>query len=268
MATFGASADRIDGGFIRRFDVHQRIQHIMMFSSFIVLAMTGLPLKFSGWAISQWWMGVWGGIANLRTVHHGAAYVMMASFVYHLVYLGIGLFILRRPFPTEMLPGPQDLKDLVQDFKYNLGFSNQKVQFGRFSYREKFDYWAVGWGLVMMVGGGLILMHPVGAAKILPGWIIPLALVAHSDEAVLAVGWILIVHMYFAHLHPMIFPINKAIFTGKVPMHLYHEEHPLEYAKIMAAANLPRQTEEEEEHVAPAPAESPVFVPAQAPEQS
>ena len=93
--------------------------------------------------------------------------------------------------------------------------------------------------MVIMIGGGLVLMFPVGAAKILPGWAIPFALVAHSDEAVLAVGWILMVHMYFAHLHPLVFPMNKAIFTGKVPMHLYREEHALEYAQIMAAANLP-----------------------------
>ena len=81
----GATADRIDGDSIRRFDVHQRIQHIMMFSSFIMLAITGLPMKFSEWAISQWWIGVWGGIDNMRAVHHAAAWIMIASCVYHLV---------------------------------------------------------------------------------------------------------------------------------------------------------------------------------------
>jgi len=144
-----------------------------------------------------------------------------------------------------MLPGPQDVKDLVRDMKYYVGLTDEKPQYGRFSYREKFDYWAVGWGMVIMIGGGFVLMFPVGAAKILPGWAIPFALVAHSDEAVLAVGWILVVHMYFAHLHPLVFPMNKAIFTGKVPMHQYREEHGLEYAQIMAAANLPLVPAEE-----------------------
>jgi formate dehydrogenase subunit gamma len=245
MATSGATADRIDGDSIRRFDTHQRIQHIMMFSSFIILAITGLPMKFSEWAISQWWIGVWGGIGNLRAVHHAAAWVMIACFVYHLVYLLVSLTVLKRPFPTHMIPSIQDAKDLIQDMKYNVGLSDEPVKFGRFSYREKFDYWAVGWGLMIMVGGGLILMFPVQAAQILPGWAIPFALLAHSDEAVLAVGWILIVHMYFAHLHPLVFPMNKAIFTGKVPMHQYREEHALEYAQIMAAANLPLAPAEE-----------------------
>jgi formate dehydrogenase subunit gamma len=257
MATSGATADRIDGDAIRRFDIHQRIQHIMMFSSFIVLAMTGLPMKFSGWGVSQWWIGVWGGIDNMRTVHHAFAWLMIASCVYHIAYLLVSVTVLKRPFPTEMLPRMQDFKDLVKDMKYFVGLSDEKPQFGRFSYREKFDYWAVGWGILMMVGGGLILMFPVGAAKILPGWAIPFALVAHSDEAVLAVGWILIVHMYFAHLHPLVFPMNKSIFTGKVPLHQYREEHALEYAQIMAAANLPLVPAEEA--TAPVPAESPAI---------
>jgi formate dehydrogenase subunit gamma len=244
-ATSGATPDRIDGNQIRRFDIHQRIQHIMMFSSFITLAMTGLPMKFSDWGISTWWIGVWGGIDNMRAVHHAAAWLMIASCVYHAIYLLVSVTVLKRPFPTAMLPKLQDLKDFVQDMKYFTGLSDKKPEFGRFSYREKFDYWAVFWGITIMVGGGLVLMFPVAFAKILPGWAIPFAFIAHSDEAVLAVGWILIVHMYFAHLHPLVFPMNKAIFTGKVPMHQYREEHGLEYAQIMAAANLPLEPAEE-----------------------
>jgi formate dehydrogenase subunit gamma len=122
--------------------------------------------------------------------------------------------------------------------------TNERPKFDRFSYREKFDYWAVGWGIVIMIGGGLILMFPVGAAKILPGWAIPFALVAHSDEAILAVGWILVVHMYFAHLSPLVFPMNKSIFTGRVPITRYREEYPLEYVQLMAAANIDPATAE------------------------
>jgi formate dehydrogenase subunit gamma len=244
MAKRGAPVERIAGDSIRRFDVHQRIQHIMMFSSFILLAVTGLPMKFSEWAISQWWMGVLGGIGNLRAVHHAAAWVMIASCVYHVAYLMISTIVLKRPFPTKMLPRVKDFKDFAQDVKYYLGLSKERPQFDRFSYREKFDYWSVFWGIAIMVGGGLILMFPVSAAKILPGWAIPFALVAHSDEALLAVGWILIVHMYFAHLSPLVFPMNKSIFTGKVPMSRYREEYPLEFAALMAAANIDPETAE------------------------
>ena len=253
--TVGASPDRIDGDSIRRFDVHQRIQHIMLFSSFIILAITGLPMKFSDWHSSQWWIGVWGGIDNLRSVHHAAAFIMIGSCVYHLGYMLVSLVVLKRPFPTHMLPKLQDVKDLILDMKYYVGLSDVKAEYGRFS------YWAVGWGMVIMIGGGFVLMFPVGAAKLLPGWIVPLALVAHSDEAVLAVGWILVVHMYFAHLHPLVFPMNKAIFTGKVPMHLYKEEHGLEFAQIMAAANLPLDHAPAGEPKAPVTAPVPADLP-------
>ena len=94
-----------------------------------------------------------------------AAWVMIASCLYHVVYLLVSIIVLKRPFPTEMLPRPQDLKDLIQDMKYYTGLSDEPAKFGRFSYREKFDYWAVGWGLVMMVGGGLVLMFPVSRRK-------------------------------------------------------------------------------------------------------
>jgi formate dehydrogenase subunit gamma len=245
MAARAATVQRIEGSSIVRFDVHQRIQHVLMFSSFIVLAVTGLPIKYSGWAISQSWLGAMGGIGNARAIHHAAAWVMIADCVYHVIYLLVGLTILKRPFPTKMLPSLQDFRDLAHDIKYTVGLSKEPPKFDRFSYREKFDYWAVFWGILIMVGGGLVLMFPVAATKILPGWAVPFALVAHSDEALLAVGWILIVHMFFAHLAPKIFPMNKSIFTGRVPIRLYREEHPLEYARIVAAATAPLPAEEE-----------------------
>jgi formate dehydrogenase subunit gamma len=237
-------AKRLEGDQIRRFDIHQRIQHIMMFSSFIILAITGLPMKFSEWALSQWWIDVWGGIGSMRSVHHAAAWVMVASCVYHAGYLLVSAIFLKRGFSTKMLPCLKDFKDFAQDVKYYLGLSKQRPKFDRYNYREKFDYWAVFWGIFIMVGSGLILMFPVVAAKVLPGWAIPLSLVAHSDEAILAVGWILIVHMYFAHLSPRVFPMNKSIFTGKVPLARYREEYPLEYAEVMAAANIDPETAE------------------------
>jgi len=106
MATRVATVKRIEGTSIRRFDVHQRIQHVMMFSSFIVLALTGLPIKFSDWGASQWWLGGWGGIDVARTAHRYAAWVMIADCLYHAGYLLVSILILKRPFPTKMLPGP------------------------------------------------------------------------------------------------------------------------------------------------------------------
>ncbi len=87
---------------------------------------------------------------------------------------------------------------------------------------------------------GFVLMYPIGAADRLGGWAYPLALIIHSDAAILAVGWMVMVHMYFAHFARHVFPMDKSIFTGKVPVERYREEFPLEYARIMAASGLPR----------------------------
>lgn len=219
-----------------RFDFHQRIQHFLMMSTFIVLALTGMPLKFSEWGVSQWWIGLWGGIDNTRSLHHLAAWGMIFACLYHFLYIGFSTLILKKPFPVWMLPSLKDFLDFFQEVRYYLGLARERPRFDRFSWHEKFDYWAIFWGMPVMAGTGLILMYPVLVTKVLPGFLIPMALVAHSDEAVLAVLWILIVHLYFVHLAPRVFPFNPSIFTGKVTKERYAEEHPMEYERIFSSA--------------------------------
>jgi formate dehydrogenase subunit gamma len=247
MRAPAATIERIEGETIRRFDVHQRAQHTLMFASFFVLAITGLPLKYSGWASSGWWMGVWGGIDHVRAVHRYAAWVMIAVCVYHLLYLFFSVAVVKRPFPSAMLPGLKDVKDFVQDMKHTFGLSKEPPKFDRFSYRNKFAYWLVYAGAIVMVGSGIMLMYPLGTAAHLPNWAYPLSLIVHSDGAILAIGWMVIVHLYFAHFARPVLPLDRSIFSGKVPIERYEEEFPLEYARIMAAAGRPvRETKEGE----------------------
>lgn len=232
---------------IVRFDVQQRAQHTLMFVSFAVLALSGLPLRYSDWGISSWWMNVWGGIDNMRAAHRYAAWIMIAVCAYHLMYV-----LVKRPFPTTMVPKLKDVRDFVQEMKHTFGLSEETPKFDRFSYRNKFAYWLVYAGAAVMVVTGVILMYPIGATDSFGGWTLPLALVIHSDAAILAIGWMLIVHMYFAHFSRHVFPVDKAIFTGRVPIERYREEFPLEYVRIMAANGIRVPAIEEE---MPAPAE-------------
>ncbi len=228
---------------ILRFDIHQRIQHFLMMSSFMTLAVTGLPQKFFELNASQNFISFLGGLESVQYIHRFAAYVMMVSCAYHLLYL-INTLILRKNLgPLRMLPGLKDITDLRQTVLYWLGFVDKGPEFGRYTYLEKFDYWAVFWGIFIMGGSGLILMLPVLATRLIPGMFVPVAHAAHSDEAILAIGWIAIVHILRAHFWPGIFPFNTAIFTGWVSHKRYEEEHPLEYQQIMRKKQSKRQAE-------------------------
>jgi cytochrome b subunit of formate dehydrogenase len=213
------------------FDRHQRIQHLLLMVSFILLALTGLPMKFHDLSVSQWWIGVWGGMDTARSIHHFAAYLMVADCVYHLAYLGYTTLILRRPLPVKIIPGPRDFLDLFRELQYFVGLRKDRPKFDRFNWREKFDYWAIFWGMPVMCLTGAIMLWPVWFTGFLPGWVVPASFIAHGDEAILAVSWILIIHFAFNHLPPGTFPLNKSIFTGKVPKERYRHEHPQEYER-------------------------------------
>ncbi len=220
---------------IVRFDTHQKIQHIVLMVSFILLALTGLPLKFADWSVSQWWIGVWGGIETTREIHRYAAWAMVFDCLYHLIYIGYSTFILKRPFPIKMIPTPRDLINLFQEIRYYIGLASEPPKFDRFDWKQKFDYWAIFWGMPIIGISGFIMMYPVFATKFLPGWIVPVSFVAHGDEAIVAVAWIFIMHIYFNHFAPGVFPLNTSIFTGRVPRKRYQQEHPLEYDRLPGA---------------------------------
>lgn len=132
-----------------------------MMTTFILLALTGLPLKFHDWSVSQWWVGVWGGIENTRRIHHFAAWVMAADCLYHLLYVGYSTSVLKRPFPVKMIPSVKDFVDFYQEMAYFLGLSREKPKYDRFGWKEKFDYWAIFWEMPIMGISGFILLYPV-----------------------------------------------------------------------------------------------------------
>ena len=220
---------------IKRFDVHQIVQHAGLMVSFILLVLTGLPLKFSNLGISQWWVGIWGGLEVTRATHSFAAWMMAAVCLYHAGYLIYTILVLKRPFPVKIVPGLQDVFQVIEEIAYYLGIREQKPLVDRFNWKEKFDYWAIFWGMPVMFISGFILMYPVFITSFLPGSVVPTALVAHSDEAMLALVWIVLVHVFFNHFTPSHFPINTSIFTGKVDREKYREEHALEYERMFNA---------------------------------
>jgi len=216
---------------IPRFDVHQRIQHLFLMLSFVALVITGMPLKFAESAASKWWIGVLGGVEPTRLIHHGAAWVMIATCVYHVGYLIYNIAVQKRRL-TGMFPSKRDVLLFFDEIAYFTGLRKEKPKFGRYNWREKFDYLAMFWGIPVMALSGLVMMFPVFATRFLPGWVVPVALIAHSDEAMLALTWIVIVHVFFNHFSPGTFPMNTSIFTGRLSRERYMTEHPAEYEKL------------------------------------
>jgi cytochrome b subunit of formate dehydrogenase len=209
-----------------RFDLWQRISHIVMLTSFTVLAMTGLPQKFIDSPISLFILRGLGGIENTRAVHHVAAFFLMVVSVYHLIDLCYRIFVLHTPW--SMMPWISDFKHLIQDLAYYLGLSKHHAFYGRFSYAEKVEYLALVWGTILMGLTGFMMWNPIAVARFLPGEAIPAAKAAHGAEAILAVLAIIIWHVY--HVHIKLF--NKSMFTGKLSEEEMKHEHPAELEAI------------------------------------
>jgi len=218
-----------------RFSLNQRLQHIFMFVPFIILVLTGFPIKFPE---SQFWsvvMSAAGGIDKARVIHRFAAGVMILDFSFHILYVFYNL-IKKRPSLSDMhlIPNKRDGQNIIQNLKYFLFLSDERPRFHKFSYIEKFDYWAVFWGMFIMAGSGLILWFPVEFSTFLPGIVIQIAYVAHSDEAMLALLAIIIWHFYNVHFNPRIWPANTVWFKGTLTEEEMEYEHPLELEEIKA----------------------------------
>lgn len=214
-----------------RLNLDLRIQHIVLFVSCIILIVTGLPVKFheTGWA--AFLFSIFGGIKGTSFLHRVGATGLIGVGVYHFLYTMFNRAG-RKDFRL-LLPRLQDLRDLITMIKFFLAKNKEKARFGRFSYIEKFDYWAVYWGMVIMIGSGLLMWFEEITLRFVPKFIIDIATEAHSDEALLATLAIIVWHFYNVHFNPDKFPMNKVWLTGRTTKHEMLEEHPLEYEEIM-----------------------------------
>jgi formate dehydrogenase gamma subunit len=218
-------------GLYVRMSVFERIQHLLMMSSFIMLALTGFMLHYP----DAWWVV---HIRNLSThffalrgiLHRGAAVAMVGACVIHVLYV---LFTERgRQLALDMLPKRKDVTDVIGVVKYGLGAAAEKPKLGRFSYIEKSEYWALLWGSIVMTLTGIIMWADnffIGLVTKL-GW--DIARTVHFYEAWLAVLAIIVWHLYFVIFNPDVYPMNAAWITGTLPEDVLAEEHALEYEAI------------------------------------
>jgi formate dehydrogenase subunit gamma len=218
----------------QRWNIHHRLQHILLFVSFFVLTFTGLPIKYaySSWASPV--TRIFGGFDTMLTIHKVAAAIMIIAAIYHLGYLLVG-WLVKKQTSTAMVPTWKDVTDLLDHIVYSFGLTKKDAEFERYSYKEKFDYWAVFWGIAIMVGSGLMMWFPQISVQYVPRWILDCAQVAHSDEAMLAITAVFIWHFYNVHFSPLVFPMSMVWLNGEFSQAEMEEFHPLELQKIAPA---------------------------------
>ncbi len=214
---------------ITRFSRAQRIEHVLVMVLFVTLCVTGFPQKFftHGWAATL--VHLLGGIDRTRLIHHLAGYTLAAVTVVHFASALVFMFDRSRPF--SMMPTRKDFEDVFRQLRNYLGEGPAPL-YDRFSYKEKFEYWGLVMGNVIMISTGLLLCFPLQVTALLPGVLIPAAKMAHSNEGLMALLVITCWHMFNVHMNPEAFPLDPVIFTGKMTRERYEHEHPLELARM------------------------------------
>jgi len=238
---------------VRRFTARARQLHILVIISFLGLALTGMTLKFSylPWAaaLSRWL----GGFEAAGVIHRICALITFTYAGIHVVDVVLqkihshktwAQFLLDR---ESLLPNMNDLREAGQTLRWFIGMGPRPA-YGHWTYWEKFDYFAVFWGIIMIGSTGLVLWFPEAFTLFLPGWAINVATIIHSDEALLAVGFIFTVHFFNTHFRPDRFPMDTVIFTGSVPLEEFKADRPREYEQLVASGELEQQLVEPMPH--------------------
>jgi cytochrome b subunit of formate dehydrogenase len=239
-----------------RFVPFERLLHFMMVSSFLLLVITGMPLKFYYTAWARVVFAIIGGPDTARMLHRFGAVITFIYFSLHVMSLigkgWKGRKSLRDPAdgklhparlwhvvfgPDTMVPSIRDWHDLVAHNKWFFG-KGPKPQFDRWTYWEKFDYFAVFWGVAIIGTSGMLMWFPTFFTRFLPGWILNIALIIHSDEALLAAGFIFSIHFFNTHFRIEKFPMDTVIFSGRISKNEMLHERKRWYDRLVATGRL------------------------------
>ncbi len=230
-----------------RFNLDERIQHIIFATSIVLLVLTGMPLKFSDSAWAHYLYPFLGGTKGAPIVHKISGTIMLLVLAYHIYRVATCIYtnhilpakkagnlnIVQILLKQSMVPNMKDATDIVDLLKYLLFFTNKRPHGDNFTWKEKFDYWAPFWGCFIIGITGIIMWQKEIASQLLPGMVINFCLIAHSDEALLATLFLFIWHWYNVHYSTSVFPMGKVFITGYLPEELMIEEHYAYYVKVM-----------------------------------
>ncbi|OGO62052.1 MAG: hypothetical protein A2029_12540 [Chloroflexi bacterium RBG_19FT_COMBO_47_9] len=210
-----------------RFSVSQRWEHVILLACIAILLLTGLPQKYSSSVWSQTIISTPERLATIQLIHHISALVLTGLVLYH---LGKACYLIaRRKLPGDMLLTLQDIKDAWNMLLYLIYIKKQKPAFGKYNFEQKVTYWFLFFSIGIMIISGYVLWFPETITRILPGGIIPAAIMAHSTEAIATTIFIVIWHFYHVHIERL----NLSIFSGWLNDEDMRTHHSLEYNQLV-----------------------------------
>ena len=224
------TSQRGKGPFVWRFTMAHRLMHLLAMLTFYTLVLTGIPLRYACAPFAPELMRLWGGVERAGLIHRIAAGVMVAYSLVFGAWLVLRFFKaadklkLLRGYDT-MVPDLQDARDFIKQWKWYFT-GRDRPQFGRYGYLEKLDFFGEVWGFIIIGGSGIVLWFPEFFSQWLPGYWFNVATVFHGYEAVIAAGFIFVVHFFNVHLRPDKFPLDAVMFHGRATMDYMEEEHP------------------------------------------
>lgn len=233
--------------YIRRFGPARIIEHWLNAVVFAVLVLTGLSQRFHDYSAAQWIVMTLGGIDATRLIHRYTGILFAGLTIPHILTASFGFLFLK--WQPSIIIHKNDFRDAIVNIRYYLGLEEHPARCDRFDYKQKFEYWGVVVGGILMIATGAILWLPAFTARFLPGEFIPAAKALHTNEALLAFLVIVIWHIYNAVFSPEVFPIDTVMFTGKISKERMMHEHPLEYERLFGVSlegSKDKKTSEEE----------------------
>lgn len=220
----------IIGGKIKRFSLYRVFEHQFVMITFAILVITGLSQKFHEYGLSQWIIIKLGGVDTVRLIHRSTGLIFALITIFHIIVASVGVIF--HKWQASMVINKKDFTDAIDNLKYYFGITDHPARCDRYDYKQKFEYWGVVIGGLLMMATGFVLWFPTFFVKFLPGEFIPAAKAAHTNEALLAFLVIITWHLYNAIFSPEVFPLDTSIFTGKISVKRMKHEHPLEYERI------------------------------------
>jgi cytochrome b subunit of formate dehydrogenase len=227
----------------RRFSRLQRALHFVMMISFFILALTGMALKFSYMPWAQTTSRLLGGFDSMGFQHRFGALMLFVVVILHLWDVIRRKRAMQQTWlqivtgPDSIIFNRRDVQEFIQSIRWFFGLGS-RPGYGRYTYWEKFDYFAVFWGVIIIGATGLVLWFPETFTYVVPGWAVNVATIIHSDEALLAVGFIFTIHFFNTHFRPDKFPMDPVIFTGLLTVDELKYDKPGEYKAMADSGEL------------------------------